>query len=219
MSQTVETNYTGEDYLELHDSLSGAVMTLKQSLDRYIDTLGEYIAGESVSEIELEHTIELAVDSLERVYSSLDSLDEMLEDENMVARIQRDGKKGHCDLEQNLERLSDGIYSEIKNLNDLLILFDYVDRDSFKADEDHLASADSEIDAPTKMIHNRERIDELKQELNTQYNRLIYSEILARRHTESELTFDPEPPISRLLGHPEHQDRINKLNNQMEKER
>lgn len=219
MSQTVETNYTGEEYLEVHDSLSGAVMTLEQSVDRYIDTLGEYIAGESVSETELEHSIDRAVDSLERVYSSLDSLDDMLEDENMVARIQRDGKKGYCDLEQNLERLSDGIYSEIEDLDDLLILFDYVDRDSFQADEDHLKSMDSEVDAPTRMVHDREMIDQLKQELNTQYNRLIYSEILARRHTEAEMTFDPEPPIFRMLGHPDHQDRVNKLNNQMEKKR
>lgn len=218
MSQSIEPNYTGQDYLELHDSVSGAVLTLEQAVDEYIGTLGEYIAGEGITDTQLDHSIDRTVDSLERVYSSLDSLDEMLEDENMVARIQRDGDRGICYLEEDLERLSGGLYDEVSSFEDLLVLFDYTEQDSFEADEQHLKSLDEDIEAPTKIVSDKERIMELKQNLNKQYERLLYSEILARRHTENELTFDPEPPIFRMLGDQDHKERVNKINNKLKKE-
>lgn len=217
MSQSIEPNYTGQDYLELHDSVSGAVLTLEQAVDQYIDTLGEYIAGDGMSRTQLNRSMERTVDSLERVYDSLDSLDNLLEDEHMVARIQRDGKKGFCDLEENLGRISGGLYNEVNEFEDLLILFDYVEQDSFEADQQHLASIDENIEAPTKIVGDKERIRELRDDLTEQYERLVYSEILARRHTEDELTFDPEPPIFRMLGDVDHEERVNKLNNAVKK--
>lgn len=218
MSQKIDTEYSGEEYLEVQDSLSGAVLTLEQTLDEYIDTLGEYIIEESEKESELEQSIERTVNSLERVYESLESLDEMIEDERMIARIEHDGKKGFCSLEKNLERLSNGIYSEVNGLGDLLTLFEYIDEEILEADQEHLQASGENVEAPTEMINNKKRMKEIKNNLNRQYDRLAYSEVLARRHTEKELVFDPEPPIFRMLGHRSHNERINKLNKKVKKQ-
>lgn len=217
MSKSIETNYTSQDYLDRHDSISGAIKTLELAVDDYINTLGEYIAGEGVNERQLENSIEITVDSLQRVYESLDEMDELLENEKMVARIEREEKRGFCDLEENLHKFSEGLYSDIDSFDDLITLLHYVEKDSFKADQNHLQSTETNIEAPTRIISNTEEIEELKNDLNTQYNRLIYSEILARRHTEAEPTFKPEPPIFKMLGDQEHRERINKLNTEFRK--
>ena len=217
MSKSLDINYTAQEYLEIQDSVSGAVFTLEQAVDNYVGTLGEYLAGEEVRETKLEHSVDRAVDALERVYDSMDSFDELLEDENLVARVQRNDKTRVCDLEENLERLSGGLYDEVNEFDDLLVLFEYVDRDSFEADEHHLQATSEQVEAPTRIVHDKERIRGLRDNLEQQYERLVHAEVMARRDTEDDLTFDPEPPIFRMLGDPEYKDRVNRLNNEVRK--
>jgi len=217
MSESPNTNYTGQEYLEKHDSVSGAVLTLEQAVDNYVDTLGNYLAGEEVGDAQLEHSVDMAVDALERVYDAMDSFDEMLQDENMVARIQRDDKKGLCRLEENLERLSGGIYDEVCGFDDLLVLFEYVEMDSFEVDETHLQAASEHVEAPTKIVHDKDRIEELRDNLGQQYERLVHSEVIARQNTDDDINFDPEPPIFSMLGDAEYKDRVNRLNNEVKK--
>jgi len=217
MSKSLETNYTAEEYLEIQDSVSGAVITLQQAVDNYVETLGEYVAGEDINDTQLSHSVDRTVDALERVYDSLNSFDDMLDEENLVARIQRDDKKGFCDLEDNLERLSGGLYDEVNEFDDLLVLFEYVDRDSFEADEKHLQASSEQVEAPTKIVHNKDSIEEIRDNLEQQYERIIHTEVIARRSTEDDITFDPEPPIFRMLGDPEYKERLNKLNNGVKK--
>lgn len=220
MSKSAKANYNSEEYLDIYDSLSGAVHTLEIAVDDYVSTLGEYIANDSITNDRLEQSIEFAVDSLERVYDSLESMDDLLEDENMVARIEREGNKGFCDLEKNLERVSSGIYSDIDSLNDLMTLFHYIEKDDFEADQEHVNSLNTQVEAPTRIVYDKQRLEEVVDDLNTQYNRLIFSEALARRHTESEQTleaFNPQPPIFRILGHPDYRERINKLDKKFKK--
>ncbi len=217
MSKSLDINYTAQEYLEIQDSVSGAVLTLEQAVDNYIDDFGEYLAGENVGETQLEHSIDRTVDALERVYDSMDSFDELLEDENLVARVQRNDKARVCDLEENLERLSGGLYDEVNQFDDLLILFEYVDRDSFEADEQHLQAASDQVEAPTRILYDKGRIRGLRDNLEQQYERLVNAEVIARRSTEDDLTFEPEPPIFRMLGDPEYKDRVNKLNKEVKK--
>lgn len=211
----LEINYTAQEYLETHDSLSGAKMTLEQAVDRYINTLGEFLAGGSVSQAQLDNSIRRTVDSLERVYDSLDSMDKLLENENLVARIQTDNSRRVFDLEESLETMSGGIYNEIGSFEDLTTFFGYTKYKDLEADQKHLKSGEEEVEAPTKIISDEENLLQLDEELDTQYRRIIYSEILARRHIDDETNF--MPPISRMLNNQEHSERAQKLDNQIEK--
>lgn len=211
----LETNYTSQEYLEIHDSLSGAKRTLEQALDRYINTLGEFLAGESVTEAQLDNSISQAVDSLERVYDSMDAMDDLIENENLVARIQTDKSRRVFDLEESLELMSDGIYEKIDSFDDLTTFFGYTKYEDFEADEKHLKSGDKEVEAPTRIIHDEEELLQLDEEIDTQYRRIIYSEILARRHIDDETNFTPL--ISRMLNNKEHSERSQKLDNEIEK--
>lgn len=217
MPEPIETKYTGQEYLELFDSLSGAVLTLEQSVDDYIHVLGEYVSDGEVDDSDLDYVIENTVDSLEMVYDSLEKLDEMLEDENLVARVQKENEKGFTDLEDDLKQESGGLYDKISCLDDLLTFFGYVEYDDFEAEEGHLRYPDNEVEAPTKIIENREKLLQLNEDLEQQYNRIVHSEVFARENTGNALTFDPEPPIFRILGHKEYLDRINNLNNKFTK--
>lgn len=78
------------------------------------------------------------------------------------------------------------------------------------------------VDAPTQLVADRDRLKDVSQRLDREYNRIVFGEILARKHTESEEslgTYDPEPPIFRMLGHEDHEDRVNRLNKEFRKNR
>jgi hypothetical protein len=219
VSKSFETNYTGNEFLDAVDEVEGATVTLEERVDRYVDGLGDYIA-EDAGIYQLENDIDALVYTLELVYDSLDSLDDLIEDENMVARIELDGERGVCDLEDNLDHISNGAYSQIDSFRDALTLIHYVEEGDIQADIGSFSGHD--VGAPTQLIADRERLKDIRERLNQEYNRVVFSEILARRHTESEDSlkpFDPEPPIFRMLGHEEHSKRINRLNKQFKKEK
>lgn len=219
MSKTLETNYTGEEFLDKVDEVYGMALTLEQKVDSYIDGLRKYIMDEQ-SAYPLENDIYDLVYQLEKTYDSLDSIDRMIENENMVARIEQEGKRGVCDLEENLAEISNGVYTEIESFRDALTLINYVEEGNIQADIESFS--DRDVNAPTQLVADRDRLKEIKNRVDRDYNRIIFSEILARRHTETEDSikpYDPEPPIFRMLGHEVHSKRVNRLNKAFKKNR
>lgn len=217
MSKSLETNYSGEEFLDKIDEVDGMALTLEGRVDSYLDSLGSYIT-EDLNVSALENEIDSLVYTLEMVYDSLDSLDIMIEDENMIARIERDGKKGICDLEDNLARISNGAYKQIESFRDALTLIHYVDEGDIQADIGSFREED--VSAPTQLVADRDRLKDISRRLDREYNRIIFAEVQGRRHLETQDGLDsysPEPPIFRMLGHEEHAERVNFLNKQYQK--
>jgi len=220
MSKSLENNYTGEEFLEKEDLLAGALRTLEENTDNYIDTLGDYIVGEA-DERELDDSIYGVTNSMERLYDSISSIDNLIADENMVARVTDGDRKGFCDFEENLSEISGGMYDELESFEDLITLVHYLDEDQkIEPDVEYMRNDSTETGAPTKIFYEKDRLLGIEEDINQQYNRIAFAEILARRHTESEdplETFEPEPPVMRMLGHLKYGDRARKLNREVRK--
>ncbi|MFT4892490.1 MAG: hypothetical protein ACI8Z7_000265 [Candidatus Nanohaloarchaea archaeon] len=213
MDESLETKYTEDDFLELMDELAGAVVTFGQNTDEYIDLLESYTDGE-INDYRLKHGIDDVIGSLDILYSSLEPVDKLIEDEVMVARIESGERKGLCDLEESLAEISNGIYSRVESLDHVVTVLHYMDETGIEADERYLRSG-KEIGAPTRMIAEKDRILDLSEKIDTHYEKLASNEVRARQHTESDElleTYSPEPPIFRMLGNEEHSQRVKKLN-------
>lgn len=126
MSKSLETKYSGDEFLDAVDEVDGMAVTLREQVGSYIDSLGGYITGE-INAYSLESDINDLTYTLEMVYDSLDSLDSMIADENMVARVERNGERGVCDLADNLAHISNGVYRNIDSFRDALTLIHYVE--------------------------------------------------------------------------------------------
>jgi hypothetical protein len=219
VSKSVETKYSGNEFLDTVDEVDGMAVTLEDQVNSYINGLGGYITGD-IDAYSLDGDIDDLVYTLDMVYDSLDSLDSMIADENMVARVEIGGKRGVCDLADNLAHISNGAYRNIDSFRDALTLIHYVEEGGIQADVGSFSSRD--VDAPTQLVADRDRLKDISQRLDREYNRIVFGEILARRHTETDdnmSPYDPEPPIFRMLGHKDHEDRVNRLNKEFRKNR
>lgn len=218
MSKSLETKYSQQEFLDIVDEIDGMTVTLQDAVDSYIDGLGDYITGNR-SEYRLEGDIDNVVYTLEMVYDSLDSFDEMIEEENLVARIEIDNERGVCDLEESMSYISDGIYHEVESFRDVLTLLHYIEEGEVEADQTYIGST-IDVGAPTQLVADQERLKQISRKLDQEDNRIIFGEILARRHTSSEDSlqpFEPEPPIFHMLGHEDHANRVNRLNKEFKK--
>lgn len=218
MAEKIVTKYDEHDFLDLMEGLSGATTAFENRTDEYIDALNEYINDE-IGSYSLENSINNIVGSLEILYDSLDPLDELIEEERMVAQIKQGDRRGICILDESIKELSRGIYSEVESFHDVITLFHYMEESDIDADERYLVP-EVETNAPTRMVAEKEQLLDIDDRINRQYERIAEHEVLARQNTESDnlmQTYSPEPPIFRMLGHEDHAERIKRLNKAFKK--
>jgi len=220
MSEAFEPDNPEREFLGLFDSLNGAVLTLEQSVDMYIDTLGEHLGGNPQEPV-LEDSIDFVVDSLERMYDTEADLDEVVARADKKAYIKRDGERGVCDLEENLSRISNGIYKNIESFNDLVTLMHYIEQDGgIDPDPAYLEPQAEEPHDSTSMIGQSERLLETAGRVNKQYNRIAYAEIIMRQNVESEdpmESYAVDPPVVQLMSETDYFEKAKSLNRQIQK--
>lgn len=210
-------SYSGQDFIDATDELGGVALTLENSVDRYIDSLGNYIVGDR-SDRQLENNIERVVRSLEKVYDSLDRFDRIVGTDDLESRVELDGEKGRYFPEASLSEISGGAYTSIESFNDVIVFSNYIEHKDIRADERYLYSNDTSVG--TWLMDERDRLTDIYGRLEESTDRIIFSEPLARRHTETEDNlelYSPEPPIFRILGHETHNERIRRLNERFRK--
>lgn len=215
MSSSIEHNYTGSEFLNSIDELAGMVQTLEESIDDYINALTAELTGYNDRESALEDSIYSVTYVLEDFHNAIDNFDQMVSNENLKAWIKKDGETGVYDIELNLSKNAECFNGAIQSFNDLTLAMHYLDKsEGIQEVADELEDVGVEPGAPTQMVEQRDRILEIEDKINLQYNRLTYSEIIARRNfeTESSLeTYDPEPPVFQMLNELEN-DKITEIN-------
>ncbi|PSG99215.1 MAG: hypothetical protein BRC29_03760 [Nanohaloarchaea archaeon SW_7_43_1] len=216
----LDTEYTGDEFLDEMDELVGAAMTLENRTDQYTSALNNYDNDET-SEHRLKNKIQDVEGSLEILYDALDSVDELIEEETLVAYIEKEDKKNKINLDKLFSQKSHGISHSINNFDDLVTVSHYLNDIGTEADERYL-QPHLDTGAPTRMVAEKNRILNVDGRINDLYERIASNEKLARENTESDetrKTYSPEPPIFRMLGHEEHASRINRLNEKFKRKR
>jgi len=218
VAQQLETKFTENEFLESMDGLIGAADTLENRTDRYVDTLNRYMNDET-SDHMLENSIEDITGSLEILYDALDSMDDLIEEESMVAYVEDEDGKHKLDLDKLFSQMTHGISSNINNFDDIITVSNHLDEIDIEADRKYL-QPQSETGAPTRIVAEKNQILEIDARINDLYEKIASNEVLARQNTESSKprkTYSPEPPIFRMLGHEEYADHVNRLNKKFKK--
>jgi len=220
MIRQLKTKYTGDEFLEEMDRLIGAVETLENRTDQYSNALNRYINDKTSGHM-LKNSIEDVKGSLEILYDALDSMDDLIEEESMVAYTEDEDGKNKLALDNFFKQESHGICSSIDSFDDIVTVSHYLDHIGIEADERYL-QPDVETGAPTQMVAEKNRILDIDDRINDLYERIASDEVLARQNTESNKpgkTYSPEPPIFQILGHEEHANHVNRLNKEFKKNR
>ncbi|PSH01703.1 MAG: hypothetical protein BRC27_01200 [Nanohaloarchaea archaeon SW_10_44_10] len=218
MVYQLETKYSGDEFLEEMDGLIGAVETLENRTDQYSNTLNRYINDKTSGHI-LENSIEDVTGSLEILYDALDSMDELIEEESLVARIEDKDGRNEVELDNFFSQSTHGMSSSIDNFDDIVTVSHYLDDIGIEADKRYL-QPHLKTGAPTRMVAEKNRILDIDGRISDLYERIASNEVLARQNTESNKMgkiYFPEPPIFRMLGHEEHANRVNRLNKKFKK--
>jgi hypothetical protein len=209
VARSQKTDYTGQEFTETVDELDGLAVTLGGTVEEYTDCLDDFIEGDK-SAYHLDSAIKQVTGSLERVYDSIDSLDQMLADKELVVKTELNGEKGDFSLEEILSEYSDGVYDSVDSFNDAVLFLHYTDC----KDENRRPRIASEQNIGSQLMAERERVTDIHSRLENHTEKLIVSEDRARKHTKEEgslKTYDPEPPILRMAGHKDHLERVNRL--------
>lgn len=218
MSGSTEHTYTGRQFLDSFDDFRGSLRALDDSTGVYVAELGDYIQGinegNEPDKRDLSDAIYDVKFYLEDVFTSIESLDEMVSDEHMIARVRHDGEPRYCDLERSLE----GSNRSLESFRDLVFLSHCLESQDFKADTAPGRQVSVSPGAPTVMVDASSELLDAANELEQQYDRLISAEVLARRHLETDnimQPYAPEPPIYSMLGQVEHEEHVRELNNRL----
>lgn len=210
----IQYSYSGEEFVDMLDTTSGRAENLREHTDVYIDDLGHYIQGEQDIH-QLEHSIENVEESLELLFESIASLDQLVSEENMRAHVIIDGDRGISDLRENTSTVSNGVFSELEEFNDLVTLMHYIEEHEveIECDQKHMNSKEIETGSPTRMVYESENILELDEKIRFQTRRIAYAEKLAREHLETDRygVYDPEPPLFNMQGHRDYSKKVDNL--------
>lgn len=219
MRDNYDPEYSSKELLDITDEIDGSTVTVEQATGDYIDTLGKYITGEK-DEYSLDTRIEYLVGALEKTYSALDSFDEIMKNESMVAHVKKEDKKGVCDIEENISRASNGALTQVESFKDARLMIEYLNQNGIEADKDYLNRKGIQAGSPTRLLAEKDRIIDISKRLDREYQRIIAGELLAREQMETDdpmTVYNPEPPIFRMLGEQDHAERVNHLNREFKK--
>ena len=219
MRKEYDPEYSSEELLDVIDEIDGSAVTLEKATGDYIDALGKYITGEK-DEYSLDTRIEYLVGALEKTYSALDSFNEIMRNERMVACLTNGDVRRFYDIEKKMRRNSDGDFKQVQSFNDARSMIEYLDQNGVEADQDYLNRKGFQVGAPTGLVAEKDRFKNICKRLDREYQRIIAGELLARENMETDdpmTVYSPEPPIFRMLGEQDHADRVNNLNREFKK--